>query len=205
MIHLPLILLLCVGSCAHADDPLPTLDELLGITDHAEQTPERETNEELERVLSEQEAGEAFQQAVTLMDRVAARIGNDNNLGIDTQRMQEEILRKLEKVIESAQQNQSSSSSSSSSSQQSPQNQPNQQQGQEQGKPDPSGEGNKPSTPPGLQEGELADTPAPDGAGWGNLPQRVREALTQGLNDTYSELYRKLTEDYFRSLAEDEE
>lgn len=205
MIILRLLIFTLLVASARADEPLPTLDELLGITDQPEQAPEPATNEELNRVLSEQEAGEEFQQAVTLMDRVAARLGNENNLGIDTQRMQEEILRKLEKVIESAQQNQSSSSSSSSNSQQSPQNQPDQQQGQEQGKPDPSGQGDKPSTPPGLQEGELADAPAPEGAGWGNLPERVREALTQGLNDTYSELYRKLTEDYFRSLAEDEE
>ena len=205
MIRIPLILMICFVSCAAADEPLPSLDELLGIAGQPEQAPESESNGELDRVLSEQEAGEAFQQAVALMDRVAVRIGNDENLGIDTQRMQEEILRKLEKVIESAQENQSSSSSSSSSSQQSPQNQPDQQQGQEQGQPDPSGEGNQPSPPPGLQEGELADAPAPEGAGWGSLPDRVREALTQGLNDTYSELYRKLTEDYFRSLAEDQE
>lgn len=205
MIRVFAISILCLAPIAFADDPLPTLDELLGITDQSEQAQDSQISDELDQVLSEREAGEAFQQAVTLMDRVATRISSDNNIGIETQRMQEEIIRKLEKVIESAQQNQSSSSSSSSSSQQSPQNQPDQQQGNQQGKPDPSGQGDKPSTPPGLQEGDLADAPAPEGAGWGSLPERVREALTQGLNDTYSELYRKLTEDYFRSLAEDEE
>jgi TolA-binding protein len=204
-IHAFVITMLCVSAIARADDPLPTLDELLGISDQSEQAPETAISDELDDVLSERQAGEAFQQAVTLMDRVATRISSDNNIGIETQRMQEEIIRKLEKVIESAQQNQSSSSSSSSSSQQSPQNQPNQQQGNQQGNPDPSGDGDQPSTPPGLQEGDLADAPAPEGAGWGSLPERVREALTQGLNDTYSELYRKLTEDYFRSLAEDEQ
>ncbi|MBL4591942.1 MAG: hypothetical protein JKY96_08285 [Phycisphaerales bacterium] len=189
------------------DDPLPTLDDLLGITDSSttstgENTSDNQNTEELDRALSQQEAGEAFAQAVTLMDQVAKQIGDDSDLGLDTQRIQQSILDKLDKVIESANSNPGSSGSPSSSQQSADQAQPDQQQSQQQS-PDPSGTGDQQSTPPGLQEGELADAPAPGAAGWGSLPKRIRDTLTQGLNDTYSELYRTLTEEYYRALAED--
>jgi hypothetical protein len=204
MIHATAILVAALLTApAFADDPLPTLDEMLGLTESAT-GPSEEANSQLDDALSEREAGEAFQQAVSLMDQVAQRLTGDTNLGLDTQRMQEDIISKLDMVIESAQNN-SNPSSGSSSSQSSQQDQPNQQQAQEEGSPDPSGEGEESSNPPGLQEGELSEAQAPIGAGWGNLPQRVRELLTQGLNDNYSELYRKLTEEYYRTLAEDEE
>jgi hypothetical protein len=38
---------------------------------------------------------------------------------------------------------------------------------------------------------------------WGNLPQRVRDMLLQGRKDSYSPLYKRLTEEYYKRLAEE--
>jgi len=41
-------------------------------------------------------------------------------------------------------------------------------------------------------------------AEWGRLPPRVREAVRQGLRDPVSAAYRRLTQDYYRRLAEEQ-
>ena len=41
-----------------------------------------------------------------------------------------------------------------------------------------------------------------EGADWGALPERTRDALLEGLSDSFSSLYRRLTEAYYRRLAE---
>ena len=40
-------------------------------------------------------------------------------------------------------------------------------------------------------------------AEWGRLPPRVREAVRQGMRDPMSSAYRRLTQDYYRRLAEE--
>jgi hypothetical protein len=40
-------------------------------------------------------------------------------------------------------------------------------------------------------------------AGWGELPERVRERLVEGSSDYFSTLYEALTEAYYRRLAEE--
>ncbi len=212
---IPIVLALGVlagGSLAQPEsgtgysDPLPTLDELLGLK---EQSPSSDPNNDaLDEILSPREAGEALGDAISLMDRVAQRIDADNDISIATQRLQEDILRKLDQVIESAQNNQqggggsSSSAQSSSSNQQQPNQQ--QQQGNNQQQGSPGSESGQESMPGGSSAASPGDALAPDGVSWGALPQRVRDALSQGFSDKYSELYRTLTEEYYRALAEDE-
>ena len=203
------------------DDPLPTLDELLGLETEQPANPDGSPTIEdpniedpnaaaLDAVLTPQQAGEAFTQAVQLMDQVAGRISDNNDLSIATQRLQEDILAKLDQVIEAANENNSNSSSSSSSSSQSSseqQDQPDQQQSQ-QGEGDqqnPSNQSGEESMPGGASEANPGDEVAPDGVSWGALPARIRDALSQGISDKYSELYRTLTEQYYKSLAEDED
>ncbi len=196
-------------------EPLPTLDELLGLDTQGNaieqpRQPLIDANDaELDRVLSAKQAGEAFSQAVTLMDQVATRISDHNDLSITTQRLQQDILTKLDRVIESAQNNESQGggSSSSSSSSSSNQNQPDQQQESQQ-----EGEGSEPSNtsgqesmPGGSSNAQPGDEIVPDGVRWGALPQRIRDALSQGIADQYSELYRSITEQYYKSLAEDQD
>lgn len=191
-----------------AEDPLPSLDELLGLEES--NTSSVDPNQEaLRQVLSPKEAGEALGQAVNLMNQVASRIESGNDLSVATQRLQEDILRKLDQVIESAQNNQQGgggSSSSSQSSSSSSQQQPNQQQQDGQGQQGlPGSESGEPSVPSGTSTASPGDALAPDGVAWGALPQRIRDALSQGISDRYSDLYRSVTEEYYRALAEDED
>ncbi len=195
-------MLLCFGAAA-LDEPkrVPSLDELLGLPE----VEQAEDTRQIDEALSAQQAGEAFAQAVGLMGGVADRIDTNNDTGLTTQRMQEEIIRKLQQVIDSAQQNQnsnSSGSSSSSSSQQ--QQQPNQQSQQSNGQSQGSGEPSDGSTPPGSTDVGANNLSAAH-ARWGHLPERLRDALSQGLDEPYSQLYRRLTEQYYKTLAEDDE
>ena len=198
-------LLCCFAVAAGAvlDDPkhVPSLDELLGLPE----TEQTEDTTQIDEALSAQQAGEAFAQAVGLMDGVADRIGTNNDTGLTTQRMQEEIIRKLEQVIESAQQNQGSSSGgSSSSSSSSQQQQPNQQSQQINSPQNGAGEPSDGSSPPGSNDAESNNLSGAH-AKWGHLPERLRDALSQGLDEPYSQLYRRITEQYYKTLAEDDE
>lgn len=217
-LHRTILLAISVGliapgiSAQPAEEPgdssrLPSLDELLGLEEQADGADPNEAA--LREVLSPREAGEALGQAVKLMDQVAQRIGADADVSIATQRLQEDILRKLDQVIESAQNNQQSSGGGSSSAQSSSsenQQQPDQQQQQGQGEQQnaPGNEAGQEAMPGGSSTASPGDALAPDGVSWGALPQRIRDALSQGISDRYSELYRTLTEEYYRALAEDE-
>lgn len=189
-------------------DPLPTLDELLGTdggaSDDAEAaTLPEEDEEELDRLLSGQEIVDEFRAAADLMDRSARRLAAARDTGIGTQRMQEDVLRKLDKLIadaqERSQQNSNSSSSSSSDQQQQQQQQPRQENSQQAG----DAENRDERAPPGGRNGPLGPEQAADLAAWGVLPARLRDALVQGSSDRFSATYRKLTEAYYRRLAEE--
>lgn len=181
---------------------VPSLDELLGLGPSEGDGANRAA---LDRKLSAQEAGEQFRQAVDLMGDAAQRLAG-RDTGLQTQRIQEEIIRKLDQIIEAARENQSGgSSSSSSSSQSSSQQQQPSQSTQRQQSGQPANSGDNEHTGPELSGVEMNPGVAPDGVTWGNLPQRDREAVTQGVNDRYSALYRRLTELYYRRLAEREE
>lgn len=192
---------------------LPSLDELLGIAapgaGGAEESPQLPDADRaaLDRKLSAEDAAQAFEQAVQLMDQTAGRIGEGRDTGLVTQRLQEDVVRKLDAVIAASSQNQSSSSSSSSSSsEQEQQNQPNQkqnqQQQQEQAKQDQQDGEPKDGQPPGRQDGSLNSVQL-NAAAWGALPERLRDALVQGSSDRFSSIYQTMTEQYYRRLAEE--
>jgi len=192
---------------------LPPLDVLLGLKEAGEVAGDAGSagidlaglgGEALQRRLSGEEATDALDEAQRLMQDSADRLasaGGDTSIG--TQRLQEDALRRLDMVIEAAEQSRSSgSSSSSSSSSSSQQNQQSQQQAQGQQRTAGRGDNRGEATPPGLREGELSPASVAGGAEWGNLPERVRGALTQGLSERFSALYEELTRSYYRRLAE---
>lgn len=189
------------------DDPIKSLDELLGLE---KSTPgERPdaadpTRNELDRKLSGEEAAEEFRQAVDLMGETALRITGSRDTGLVTQRLQEDIVRKLDMVIRAAQQQSQSSRSRSSSSQQD-KDQADQQGRQRQQRTEQSRDGDNREAiePPSRRDGALSPEVAARGAAWGSLPERVRDALLQGNEDTYSSLYKRLTEAYYKRLAEE--
>ena len=189
------------------EEPMPSLDELLGLPGVREERPgEDPTKTDLDRLLSGAEIGNAFNQAVTLMGDVAKRMQDAGDAGLTTQRMQETILRRLDQLISSLEQQQQQQQQSSSQQQQQQQRQsqqrvPSQQQAEanEEQKGDNTGQTNLPD----RRDGALR--PALDGAraSWGNLPERVREMLVQGSTDRFSSMYDAMTQSYYRRLAEE--
>ncbi|MCE9589993.1 MAG: hypothetical protein K8S99_05660 [Planctomycetes bacterium] len=217
----------------------PSLDELLNITPSkpatqpAEQPESREPavepreapgaplTREVERILSGKEAGDLFDEALTEMKDASERLGAELDAGTDTQRLQQSVLAKLDRVIAAADAQQSQSSSSSSSS-----GKPREQDrgGQPQGGPPKSGGGGSGGGASGgadQQGGGKSNTGgnrAPTGdrttqgadkaineqrSEWGNLPARLRDQLLEGQNERFSPIYRELTEQYYKRLAEE--
>lgn len=190
--------------------PLPSLDDLLGLPSTAKPgkrpaAPDPD-KAELERQLSPGEAAEQFRQAVDLMGQTARRLTDSRDTGLRTQRLQEDVVRKLDMLIKSAeqqkQQRRQSSSGSSSRPQQDQQNQPSQQQ-QSTPQDAANGDNRDERMPPGRRDGPLNPELASRGAAWGALPARVRDALLQGRSDKFSALYQRMTEAYYRKLAEE--
>ena len=102
---------------------------------------------DLDRVLSPAQAGKAFDQAVGIMEQVANRLTNHNDLSLETQRLQQDILTMLDQVIESASKGNSKGGGSSSKKQSANQEQPDQQSQQSDSK-------GKPGDSPSNQSGE---------------------------------------------------
>lgn len=190
------------------DDELGDLDDLLGLAEEADmprkgdELPDDPTQSELDRKLSGKEIAEAFAQAIQLMSETGQRLSEAKDTGRTTQRMQEDIIRKLDQLIQAVeQQQQSSSSSSGSSSSNNQGSQPNQQQ--QQSSQAGSGDNRSETTPPGRAEGPRRPSAGLRGAAWGSLPARLRDALFQGSADDFSAMYRQLTESYYKRLAEE--
>ena len=192
----------------------PTLDELLGIqkdkpaanTTKPGKPVDDPSRVDLERQLSMEEAQENFKQAVVLMGETATRIKDGRDTGLATQRLQEDIIRKLDMVITAAerQQQQQRSRSRQRPQQGQQQDQPGQQnREQNQNQENANQPADQANDPPGRQDANLRPGTAARGALWGNLPEHVRNALSQGDADKYSSLYRKWTEAYYRKLAEE--
>jgi len=111
-----------------------SLDELLGIGDgdgaKSAQESARDRSSNLKRVLTEQEAKNTLEAAVEGMRRSGALL-SQRDLGTAVQRVQEDVLARLDALINTAeqqqqQQQQQQSSSSSSPSEQQQQQQPQQ-------------------------------------------------------------------------------
>src|SRR5688572_9438592 len=69
------------------DEPLPSLDDLLGLPGSGNGVLDDPSKTDLDRQLSGAEIGNAFKQAVTLMGDVAKRMTDSSDAGLTTQRM----------------------------------------------------------------------------------------------------------------------
>jgi hypothetical protein len=186
------------------EEELPGLDDLLDLSegDAPDSTAADALKRELEDKLAGEQIAEQFQEAVRLMGQTAERLQTGRDTGLTTQRLQDDILKKLDGLIDAAKKQQSSSSSSSSRSESDGQrNQPNQPQSTQ--SQAGSGENRSEVDPPARRDGAVNPEVDQTGAAWGSLPAHVREALNQGFSDSYSALYRAMTEAYYRRLAEE--
>jgi len=163
--------------------------------------------DELERRLNDEEIGSTFGEAIAQMGRAAEQLEQRFDTGLGTQRVQEDILKKLDDLLEAAKQQQSQGGSSASSASASPQ--PSPQPGKQGQRPQPGQQRNpSPSSsqegdPPPMQQGDINTMIEEQRTEWGNLPQRIRELLLQGREEKFSSLYEQLTREYYRRLAED--
>ncbi|MCA9300187.1 MAG: hypothetical protein KDA28_14035 [Phycisphaerales bacterium] len=196
------------GTTPPPADPIGDLDDLLGLEgdDDAEDAgpviddPDRVA---LDQALSMTEATQDFQEAVQLMEQTARRLEQGGDTGLVTQRLQDDILRRLDAMINAAEQQQQQQQQQRQQQQQQ-QQQPNQQQ-QQQSQSEQSGDGdNQDERVPPIQQSPIFSDGV-DGAmaAWGHLPQRLRDALSQGTTDAFSSMYKSMTEAYYRRLAED--
>lgn len=185
----------------------PTLDELLGIPGEPKPAPADPSRTDLDRKLAQAEVEDDFVQATSLMKEAAARLADAKDPGLDTQRIQEDTLKLLDKMLDQAQKKQRKQKKKQQQQQQEQQQQDQQQQQQQQSSQQ------QQQQQPGQGDGRGSDAPGQDGernsllsgdaASWGNLPPHVRDALRQGLGDRFSSMYRNMTEQYYRRLAKD--
>lgn len=192
-----------------AERPTPApldLDELLRLPGSGPADRPTETgpapDSELQRRLTGRQAQESLVQAVQEMNEVADRLAQLRDAGMVTQRLQQQIITKLDLLIKSAEDQQGRSSSSSSSQQQQSEQQPGQQDSSSSQASSPSSEAGE-SMPPGGQAEQLNQNLDLSVAEWGNLPERLRQSLIQGQSDYFSDMYRRWTESYYRRLAEE--
>lgn len=184
-------------------EPLPSLDELLGLPNAAPRASDRDAKA-LDQKLSDSEKEADMEQAVDLMTQSAERLTTQKDPGLPTQRLQEDVLRKLDKLIEQAEQNQQQSKSKKKPSQSKQNQQQQQQQQQQQSQQNPGGKNNNGEVEPPAGQNARPNALAPAAqAAWGNLPDHVRNALVQGVSDKFSSLYQSMTEAYYRRLAEE--
>lgn len=214
-----------------AADP-PSLDEALGIGGDGKDRSAEQRKSDLDRSLDGAKPRDILASAIDDM-RQSARLLDEKEAGLPARRAQESVVRKLDELIASAQrmqQQQQQQQSSSGQQQQSSQSKGKSGQqegkdgereepredGQERGGRDGSKqEGNDGSRsksagdsgmnePPPSQDPTTQDAQFDEGrAEWGRLPPRVREAVRQGFRDPMSSAYRRLTQDYYRRLAEE--
>lgn len=190
-------------------DLKPSVSDILSGNDRPD-TAVDPTRAELERALDATRPSDDVASAALKMADAAVQLAAGRT-GTETQRLQEDVLRLLDQAIEKAkQQQQSSSKSQSSSSSSSSGEQPETSQSAQQSQSSSAQQSNANGSTgeiadalPSAQDAALAERLEASRAAWGALPQRTRDALLQGSSDRFSSLYRRLTEDYYRRLAED--
>ena len=133
-------------------------------------------------------------------------LDGDLDSGLGTQRVQQDILARLDQLIDIAkqmsQQQMSSGGGGSGQSKPKPGTEQQQQQAGAQGSRPGVQDGQSVEPPPG-QEGDINTIIEETGSEWGHLPERLREMLEQAQNSHISRLYRTLTEQYYKRLAEE--
>ena len=200
------------------EDPPPSLDDLLdievpvsGTGGDADAAIAESDRRALDAALAEQQPGQAFRSAISDMLVSTELLEVKQDTGMGTQRIQQRIVDRLQALIDSAARQQQQQQQSSGSSQQQQQQDP----GRRQEEPEESGQEQQGGRrEEGPQDGSSTQPPPPEsadlegsleGAGveWGGLPPRMRELISQGMRDRVSEMYRSLTEAYYRRMAEE--
>ena len=201
-----------------------SLDDLLGVPNSeslgasAEDAARREQEKRLEQSLNEASMSDLVQRAVEGMKSASDRLSDAKDAGLGTQRIQEDVVKTLDRLLEEAQrrQNKQQSSSSKKKSSQQQKDDPSEQNGQQQKQQQQQRkrqQGSQPSSSSdssddsrnGTRDAAVAETQelSESRIEWGRLPERVRELVLQGRRDRVSTIYERLTREYYRRLAEE--
>lgn len=198
-----------------------SLDDLLGVPEatagstSAEDSARRAQEKRLAQSLDEATMQDLVQRAIEGMKNASDRLTDAKDPGLGTQRIQEDVVRTLDRLLDEAQKQQKKKSSSSKKQQSSKKDQkkdPGEQNGQEQkqGQPKPGSAKAGSSQPSDGEKNQSRDDVVVDGQEltesrieWGQLPERVRELVLQGRRDRVSTIYERLTREYYRRLAEE--
>ncbi|QDU72871.1 hypothetical protein [Mucisphaera calidilacus] len=205
-------ILVTAAAANAANTAPPTLDDLLGEPDPPAAQPDTTqpaAPENLEDAIQPESVAELFQNALYDMDMAARRLGRQSDTSSKTQTLQQDIIDKLDELIQQAQ----SSSSSSSQQQQQPAPRPAEQARPVPGQPQPAAGQPQPAATTEPQDpgttsgtvGPVVDTSKPIEElrrEWGNLPPRLRRELSESLSEPFSPSHRNQTEAYFRTLAD---
>ena len=171
---------------------LPTLDELLDLP--APKVTGESSADSLEQAGS---SDTGFSGVVEDLSLAAGRLSEDRDAGIATQRLQERVVQRLNRIIAEA------TAQRASSSNQKPQDTGSESAAQRQ---QATGQSDNPAlrpSPGSVEQEEAGDIPLGENlAEWGNLPPHLREALLEGRDDAYSRIWRRLTERYYKRLQE---
>ncbi len=213
-----------------------SLDELLGVPDvpsasggqsstSAIDAAEREQAKRLQRSLDEASLQDLVQKALEGMRSASSRLTDQSDAGLGTQRIQEDVVKSLERLLEEAQKQQKKQQGSRSSSSSASRSQQQRKSGEPQGPSERNGQQRQPersrgqgqqkssSSASGDVEAEVGTRDTDEAAvggelsesrvEWGQLPERVRELVLQGRRDRVSTIYERLTREYYRRLAEE--
>ena len=219
-----------VAPAATADTG-PSLDDLLGLEPDPAPTsapapaePARPAEPDPAAVIDAAPPPNPIAAAAEQMELAATRLDGHRDAGLDTQRLQEDVLARLDQLIADAINNAAPPPPSGGGA------------GGGSGTPDNGdaapGQGEAANGdaagPPAGAEGPAAGSPGsnasnggfspgqvgpagPAEAGplrevrteWGALPPRLRDELSNGLDEPFSPVYRRQTEAFYRRLAED--
>ncbi len=175
--------------------------------------PQDQEQEDLSERLIRQAVGEEavglMGTIMNLMSQAAGSLKGDFDPGEHTQNVQRQIIEKMDEAIAAAQRRRSRSSSQP---QQTSDKRRAEQQADQQREDQQSGDATTPSDqaaagrePDRAKQSTAAGRLREFRRGWGNLPQRDRDEVLQGIDEDSLEKYRRQIESYFRALAEDRE
>ncbi len=178
----------------------PDLDELLELE------PERGATGELPPLppsTSGEEEETPLHSAVDGMRAAAQRLDAGQG-GLETQRVQKEVVAHLDALLDMARrQSAPSPGQGTSDPSQAPGSTPGTEPGTSGDTSTGRGDSQGETYPPPPQETMLGGVIEETGSEWGSLPARVRDMLRQGRQDRYSVIYERLTAEYYRKLAEE--
>jgi hypothetical protein len=192
--------------------PPPTADEQPPPADGAGEGALERARERVRRALDEQEVDGILKEILAGMRSSATRLAERSDPGLPTQRVQQEVIDRLDILIDQAQRRRHKSGSQSSSQRQralqeraassesaampadgtSREGERQQRSGDRQMDP-----------PPGEDPTDLDRMLDETRSEWGALPARVREMIRQGRRDGVASIYQRMTEEYYRRMAED--